>query len=305
MRVVAAGATGFIGRRLVPELRKAGYEVVILTRRPGASGLASAGAREIEWDGRTVTPSWAAEINGATAVVNLAGVGIGDGLWTASRRKQILDSRTQSTGAIVRAIAELPPERRPECLINASGIGYYGDRADEILGESAAPGTGFLAETCVAWENAALAADALGVRTVLMRTAVVFGRGALQVFLIALPFRLFAGGPLGSGAFWFPWIHVDDMVGMYRWAIENHEVRGPVNATAPDVRRQRDFATEMGRALGRPSWFPTPAFALRLILGDFASLVLAGQRAEPRVAQQHGYQWRYPTLPTGLASILA
>ena len=304
MKIVAAGATGFIGRALVPELVRAGHEVVVLSRRPGASGVARHGAREIEWDGKIVAPHWANELDGAGAVVNLAGVGIGDGLWTTARRVAILKSRTDSTDALVKAMGELAPERRPECLINASGIGYYGDRGDEVLGEDARPGTGFLAETCVQWEQSAVAAEALGVRTVLMRTAVVFGKGALQVFLIALPFRLFAGGPLGDGNFWFPWIHLDDMVGMYIWAIENRDVRGAVNATAPDVRRQREFAKEMGKALGRPSWFPTPAFALRFALGDFSSLVLDGQRAEPRVAQASGYAWRFPTLASGLADIL-
>jgi uncharacterized protein (TIGR01777 family) len=303
MKIVAAGATGFIGRALVPELVHAGHEVVVLSRRPGASGVARHGAREIEWDGRHVAPHWANEIDGAGAVVNLAGVGIGDGLWTAARRVAILKSRTDSTDALVEAMGAVPAERRPECLINASGIGYYGDRGDEILGEDARPGTGFLAETCVEWEKSALAAEPLGVRTVLMRTAVVFGKGALQVFLIALPFRLFAGGPLGDGSFWFPWIHLDDMVGMYKWALENRAVRGAVNATSPDVRRQRDFAKEMGKALGRPSWLPTPAFALRLALGDFSSLVLNGQRAEPRVAQASGYAWRFPTLTSGLSDI--
>jgi len=304
MKIVAAGATGFIGRALVPALTRAGHEVVILSRRPGASGLTSAGAREVEWDGRTLARSWVGELDGAQSVINLAGVNIGGGLWTTSRRRAIIDSRTASTGALVKAIEGLPADRRPESLINASGIGYYGDRGDEILPDDARPGTGFMADTCVEWEKSALEAEKLGVRTVLMRTAVVFGKGALQVFLIALPFRLFAGGPLGDGKFWFPWIHIDDIVGMYQWALENREVRGPVNCTAPDVRRQREFASEMGRALGRPSWFPTPAFALRLALGDFSNLVLHGQRAEPRVAQSHGYAYRFPTLQTGLADVL-
>ncbi len=304
MKIVAAGATGFIGRALVPALTRAGHEVVILSRRPGASGLASAGAREVEWDGRTLARSWVGEIDGAQSVINLAGVNIGGGLWTASRRRAILESRTASTGALVKAMEGLAADRRPESLINASGVGYYGDRGDEVLPDDASPGTGFMADTCVEWEKSALEAEKLGVRTVLMRTAVVFGKGALQVFLIALPFRLFAGGPLGDGKFWFPWIHIDDIVGMYQWALENHDVRGPVNCTAPDVRRQRDFASEMGRVLGRPSWFPTPAFALRLALGDFSNLVLHGQRAEPRMAQSHGYTYRFPTLQTGLADIL-
>ena len=178
---VRAG-TEMVALALARELRSAGHEVVVLSRRPGASGVARHGAREIEWDGKIVAPHWANELDGAGAVVNLAGVGIGDGLWTTARRVAILKSRTDSTDALVKAMGELAPERRPECLINASGIGYYGDRGDEVLGEDARPGTGFLAETCVQWEQSAVAAEALGVRTVLMRTAVVFGKGALQVF---------------------------------------------------------------------------------------------------------------------------
>ncbi len=304
MKVVAAGATGFVGRALVPELVRAGHEVVVLSRRPGVSGIAACGAREVAWDGETVSPHWSAEIAGAGSIVNLAGVNIGSAPWTRARREAIRNSRVRSTGALVRAMAALPAGSRPESLVSASGVGFYGDRGDDVLGEDAHPGTGFLAETCVAWEATALEAEALGVRTVLMRTAVVLGKGALQVFLIALPFRLFAGGPLGDGQFWFPWVHRDDIAGLYKWAIENRDVRGPVNAAAPDVRRQRDFALEMGHALGRPSWFPTPASALRLALGEFSSLILYGQRVDARIAAAHGYAWRYPSLPEALADAL-
>jgi len=158
MKIVAAGATGFIGRALVPALTRAGHEVVILSRRPGASGLTSAGAREVEWDGRTLARSWVGELDGAQSVINLAGVNIGGGLWTTSRRRAIIDSRTASTGALVKAIEGLPADRRPESLINASGIGYYGDRGDEILPDDARPGTGFMADTCVEWEKSAIEA---------------------------------------------------------------------------------------------------------------------------------------------------
>jgi uncharacterized protein (TIGR01777 family) len=238
-------------------------------------------------------------------VVNLAGAGIGGGRWTAARKRLLLESRTQSTGALVGAIRQLEASDRPRVLVNASGIDYYGNRGDEIVTEESGPGSSFLAQLCVQWEGAAREAEPLGVRVVLMRTAVVFGKGADALERLALPFRLFAGGPLGSGQQWFPWVHLEDAIGLYRFAIENESVTGPLNLVSPDIRREKEVAAAVGRVLGRPSWAPAPAFVLRIVLGQLSELILHGRRAEPRKALALGFQFKRPNLEDALRQALA
>jgi uncharacterized protein (TIGR01777 family) len=189
--------------------------------------------------------------------------------------------------------------------VSASGIDYYGDRPDGApLAEDAAPGDTFLARLCVQWEVAAGKAEPQGTRVVQVRTAFVVAPEALAFKLLVLPFRLFAGGPLGSGRQLFSWIHLQDLIGLYRLAVERDDLRGPLNAAAPDVRPQREVAREIGRALGRPSWLPTPAFALRIALGEQADLVLHGRHVVSARAQAAGFQFRYPDLPSALAQAL-
>jgi uncharacterized protein len=301
MKVVVAGGTGYIGGALVPELAGAGHEVVVLTRGGTA---APAGARAVTWDGRSAGGAWAGELRGAGAVVNLAGANIGAGRWTEARKQELVQSRVETSGALVDAIGALEAPDRPKALVSASGIDYYGDRGDEVVTEESAPGDTFLAQLCVQWEAAARRAEAHGARVVLMRTSFVVGRGAPALDKLTLPFKLFAGGPIGTGRQWFPWIHLADTTGMYRWAIENERVSGPLNLTAPDVRRQRDFAAEVGRAMGRPSWAPAPGFALRLVLGQQAELILGGRRAAPRRPLELGYQFHFPRLPEALRDVL-
>ena len=302
MKIVVSGGTGYIGQALVPELKKAGREVVVLSR--GSAG-GPAGARVVRWDPATGAAGvWAGELRGAGAVVNLAGASIGGGRWTAERKRLLEESRTESTGALVAAIRAQEQGDRPRVLVNASGIDYYGDRGDEVVTEESAPGDSFLAQLCVRWEAAAREAEALGVRVVLMRTGVVFGQGADALERLALPFKLFAGGPLGSGQQWFPWIHLDDAVGLYRFAAENDAVTGPLNLVSPDVRREKDVAAAVGEVLGRPSWAPAPAFVLRLVLGQMSELILQGRRAEPRKALSLGYTFKRPALEDALRHAL-
>lgn len=296
-RIVVAGGSGLMGRALVESLRADGHETIVLTRSPGAPGT-------LGWDGRTVG-SWAESLRGAYAVVNLAGHSIGSGRWTRRRKEAILSSRVDSTSALVDAVGSLPAELRPRVFVCSSGIDYAGDRPDDAeIDEYVAPGDSFLARVCGAWEEAALRAEEHGARVVVARTSFVIGSGAPALGLMVLPFRLFVGGRLGSGKQWFPWVHIDDAVGIYRAAIGGEQWRGAVNVVAPAVPRQRDLAREIGKALHRPAVMPTPAFVLRLVLGEQADLLLTGQRAVPRKAEAAGYRFRYPEVGAALEEAL-
>ncbi|HSO94152.1 MAG TPA: NAD-dependent epimerase/dehydratase family protein, partial [Candidatus Dormibacteraeota bacterium] len=223
MKVVIAGGTGFVGRHLGASLAEAGHEVILLSRG-GAAGVLPAGVRVISWDPGSEAGEWFQAIAQADGVVNLAGASIGSGRWTKRRMEEILSSRLQATGAIVRAIRNAPVGRRPTVLVSASGIDYYGNRGEETVTEASGPGDSFLAKVSQQWEAAAMAAESPQVRVVTMRTALVFGRGAPAFQLMVLPFKLFAGGPLGSGTQWFTWIHIDDLVGLYRLGLEDRSV---------------------------------------------------------------------------------
>jgi uncharacterized protein (TIGR01777 family) len=305
VKVVIAGGSGYIGRHLAARLRAEQHQVVILSRAaqaaPGAGAGTAAGARSVVWDASTASGSWVSELNGADAVVNLAGTSIG-ARWTRKNMAAILGSRLAATGALVSAIGKL--DRRPAVLVSASGIDFYGNRGDELVDENSAAGDSFLADVCRQWETAAEAASPLGVRVVRIRTSMVFGRGAPAFGLLTLPFRLFAGGPLGNGRQWFTWIHVDDLVALYRRSLGDSTLSGPINAVAPDLRRQRDVAAEIGRVMHRPALLPAPAPMLRLALGRQSELLLHGRRAVPTVAQAHGFNFMYGTLPVALQQAL-
>jgi hypothetical protein len=304
MKVVLAGATGYIGRPLTSLLHESGHQVLVLTRDTPQGGGQAPGVETAQWDGRTASGSWTAALEGADAIVNLSGANIGARRWTEERKGELWRSRQQPAAAIMEALGALPSERRPRVLVGASGIDYYGDRGDEEVTEESSPGDSFLARLCVQWEATHRDAEPLGLRVVLLRTGVVLGRDAEVVKRLALPFRLFAGGPLGSGKQWLAWIHLDDIVGLYRLAVENEAAQGPLNAVAPDTRRMKDVAREVGRVLGRPSWAPAPAFALKTVLGEQADLVLHGRKAVPQRALALGYQYKYPDLPGALAQAL-
>ncbi|HEX3630542.1 MAG TPA: TIGR01777 family oxidoreductase [Candidatus Dormibacteraeota bacterium] len=300
MKVVISGGTGYIGRHLSESLVSHGHEVVVLTR--GRGDVLKPGVRAVSWDAKTPEGEWTSELSSANAVVNLAGASIGSGRWTRKRMAEILGSRLAATAAIVEAMRRAP--RRPAVLVSASGIDYYGDRGDEPVTEESPAGDSFLARVSQQWEAAAEAAKPLGVRVVRLRTSLVFGRGAPAFELLTLPFRLFLGGPLGSGRQWFTWIHVSDHVGLYRLALDDASVSGPINAVAPDIRRQRDVAAEIGRVLHRPAFFPAPGPMLRLALGRQAELLLDGRQATPQKALGHGYRFLFGELPAALHDTL-
>ena len=311
MKVLIAGGSGYIGRRLSTSLVKDGHGVVVLTRGrlstfppPPAGEGQGGGLRYVNWDARTPNGDWVNELSDAQGIVNLAGATIGSWPWTRRRMAEMLSSRLSATAALVQALERTPAERRPAVLVNASGIDYYGDRGDETITEQSQSGDSFLARLSQQWEAAVVKAELLGLRVVRMRTSMVFGRGAPAFNLLTLPARLFVGGPLGSGRQWFTWIHIDDIVGLYRFGLENSRLSGAVNAVATDVRRQVEVAKEIGQVLHRPTWFPTPAPLLRLVLGAQAELLLDGRKAVPEKATAAGYRFQFGGLRQALEEAL-
>ena len=249
-------------------------------------------------------PGWWQALDGAGAVVNLAGESIAAGRWTPRQKERILQSRIRATRALVQGIAAVA--NKPAVLVSGSAVGYYGPRGDEELDEGAPPGDDFLARVCVAWEGEARRAAEEGVRVALVRTGLVLAARGGALPRLVLPFRLGAGGPLGSGRQWMPWIHLDDLVELFVFLIQGEGLEGPFNGTAPQPVTNRQFARTLGRVLGRPSWLPAPAAALRLALGEMAdALLLSGQRAVPRRALEAGFRFRFPELEPALRDLLA
>ncbi|HEX5823985.1 MAG TPA: TIGR01777 family oxidoreductase [Candidatus Limnocylindrales bacterium] len=305
MRILVAGGSGFLGRRLTARWLEAGDEVTVLTRDPGLPARrVPAGAKIARWSPPHVDDDLMAAIRGADAVANLAGASIGGRPWTPGRKRAILKSRLDATGAIVEAMRLLPAEERPSVLVNASGIDLYGDRPDGEMTEQSSPGVSFLARVVVAWEGAARAAEPLGVRVVTARTALIVAPEAAAWRLVLLPFRLFLGGPLGSGRQRFTWIHVDDAVGLYDRAIRDGAIDGPLNMVAPEVPTQGELGRAIGRAMHRPASLPVPAFVLRLVLWGQADVVLHGRVAVPAKALAAGYEFRYPDVESALRDVI-
>ncbi|HET9594901.1 MAG TPA: TIGR01777 family oxidoreductase [Anaeromyxobacteraceae bacterium] len=296
MHVFLTGATGLIGRALLMPLLARGHVVTALSRT--ASPRLVPGVRVIQGD-PAVAGRWQDALAACDACIHLAGEPVAAARWNDARKRAIRESRVASTARI----AEVLAARGPSVLLSGSAVGFYGSRGHEVLDEASPAGDGFLADVCQAWEAAARPAEARA-RVVLLRTGIVLARqgGALRQML--LPFKLFAGGPLGKGDFWQAWIHLGDEVGLILWALENEAVRGPLDLTAPAPALQRDLAAAIGRALGRPSALPVPVAALKLALGELATVVLASQRVLPRKAQELGYGFRYPALQAALDDLL-
>lgn len=304
MKVVIAGGSGFIGRRIARSFIADGHTVSILTRSPERrGGRVPGGAVAVGWSVQT-DDALVAALDGADAVINLAGEAIGPRPWILGRKRALVDSRLRATRALVEAIRRLPPDRRPRVLVQASGTDVYTGIDVEPATEETPPSGGFLAELGIVWEAAAAPAADLGTRTAFVRTAFVLAREAPLFALLRLPFRVFVGGRLGSGRQWFSWVHIEDLVGTYRLAIDDDRVRGPINAASPNPMVQADFARALGRAMHRPAWFPVPAFLLRLALREQATLIVDSRRVVPARAIALGYRHRFPTLEEALAEIV-
>jgi len=291
VKIAITGSSGLIGSALVPALRNDGHTVLRLVRREPA------GADEARWNParRELDPAVLADVD---AVVNLAGVGIGDKRWTADRKREVLDSRVDATTTVSEALAAARPRTR--ALLSASAIGWYGDTGDTAVDESAPSGAGFLADVCRQWEASTAAAEQAGIRVAHLRTGLVCGRGGLLGKLVPLT-KLGVMGPLGSGRQYWSWISLTDEIDAIRHVLAQDTIAGPVNLTGPDPVTNRDFTRVLGRVLHRPTVLPVPRIALRLVVGEFADEgIIAGQRVLPTVLQDSGYRFRHDTAEKAL-----
>jgi uncharacterized protein (TIGR01777 family) len=301
MRIIITGGTGLIGRPLSAALLNEGHEVIILSRNPANRQGIPAGVRLERWDGQTAA-GWGALADGAGAIINLAGESIADGRWSEERKQRILQSRLNAGKAVMQAIEQA--QTKPGVLLQASAVGYYGPRGDEIITEESNPGDDFLAHVCAAWEASTAAAVDHGVRRPVLRTGIVLSNEGGAFPKLLLPFRFFAGGPVGSGKQWYPWIHIDDEIAAMRFLLNHPSATGPFNLAAPEPMTNKALATTIGKVMGRPALFPAPSFAIKLAFGEMATVVLDGQRAIPKRLQELGFQFTYPAAEAALRALL-
>jgi uncharacterized protein (TIGR01777 family) len=305
MKIAITGATGFVGSRLIEKLRDRGHQILVLTRNSAKAkkvfpNSAFPNLETIEYNPKE-SGDWQQAISGCDAVINLAGEPISE-RWTPQHKIEIMESRQLGTRKIVEAIKQA--ESKPEVLINSSAIGYYGTSETATFDESSASGSDFLAQVCQQWEAEAEKVKEAGVRLVIIRTGIVLGNGGALGKMVG-PFKMFAGGPIGSGRQWFSWIHRDDLVNLIMEALKRSDMEGVYNGTAPNPVKMAQFCQTLGDVLHRPSWLPVPDFALELLLGDGAKVVLEGQQVLPKKTQSAGFQYQYPTLKPALTEILA
>jgi len=295
MKVAISGASGLIGTALRSSLTSDGHELIALTRRASFSPLET-----ITWDldqGRFD----ASGLEGVDAVVHLAGEPVAK-RWNQERKNAIRQSRVRGTKLLVEGLKSL--KNPPKLLVSASAVGFYGDGGDTALDESAPPGEGFLSDVCHEWEKATMEALGLGIRAVCMRTGIVLSTQGGALGQMLPPFKLGLGGPLGSGKQWMPWIHIDDIVGAFRYVMANDDLVGAVNGTSPNPATNADFTKALGRALHRPAVLPVPAFGLELLFGEMAQILLEGQRALPKKLLFTGYEFKYPDLSGALEDVI-
>ncbi|WP_210611151.1 TIGR01777 family oxidoreductase [Priestia flexa] len=300
MKIVIAGGTGFVGKALVQDLLKKQHEVYVLTRNANKPSH-DPNLHYVEWLKENASPENV--IQKADAFINLAGVSLNSGRWTEERKQAIVQSRISSTREIIRIMESL--EVKPSAYINASAVGYYGTAEQDTFTEtSPSVGHDFLAETVKVWEAEASKAEDLGIRTVFTRFGVILGKDGGALSMIALPYRFFAGGTVGSGNQWLSWVHIKDVVEIIQFAIVNQDIQGPVNVTAPTPVQMKEFGQTVGAVLHRPHWLPAPSFGLKLMLGEMSMIILEGQRVIPEKMIQHNYHFTYTKLEDALQDLL-
>lgn len=306
MRVFVTGGTGLVGRRLVKRLTERGDDVVLLTRRPDeARRLFGTGVEAVEGD-PVREAAWMASAVACDGAINLAGENLFNRRWNVAFKQLVAESRVGSTRNVAKALAGASrrADGSPKVLVNASAIGIYGPRGDEPISENSPTGSGFLSSLCAEWEGAARSVESSGVRCAIVRVGVVLDTAGGALANLLTPFKLGAGGPVGSGRQWMSWIHHEDMGSLFLLALDDPRAIGPLNGTAPNPVTNREFAKALGRALHRPAFVPTPAFALRLALGEVADVVTTGQRVLPEKALALGVKFQFPTIDAALADVL-
>lgn len=298
MRIVIAGGSGLIGQKLTELLLKAGHEIIVLSRNAKqGEGLVS----YVQWLQKGSFPE--KEIGHAEVFINLAGVSINDGRWTDKHQKQIYESRMTATDELLRINSALPT--KPSVLVNASAIGIYPTSEDVVYTEeSKEVAQDFLAQTVADWEQKAKSVEVEGTRAVFMRFGVVLSNGGGALPLMALPYKLFVGGTVGTGQQWVSWVHIDDVARAFAFVIENDKISGPVNVTSPFPVRMKHFGQTVGSVMHRPHWLPVPSFAMRVALGKKSFLVLKGQHVSPEVLTENGFKFLFPTLNSALKNLL-
>lgn len=306
MRVFVTGGTGLIGKRLIARLMQRGDRPVVLTRRIGAARQMFGSPCELVEGDPMQAGDWQRTIETCESVIHLAGENVFNRRWNDAFKALLFDSRIKTTQHVVEALLRNPRrgDGTPKVLVNASAIGYYGAQGDQELTEQSPPASDFMAKLCVEWEKAALAARNAGIRVALVRVGIVLDKEGGALGQMVVPFRMFVGGPIGNGKQWMSWIHHEDMVGLFLFALDNPQAAGPHNGTAPNPVTNKEFSNTLGRVLHRPSLLPAPVFGMRLLLGDVVEIVATGQRVLPAVPLQLGYQYMHPMLEQALRDIL-
>jgi len=301
-KILITGATGSIGKKLVQELTARGDEVIVFTRNPeNAAKKLSTKIRIVKWEYERLT-DWMIELNDVDTVIHLAGANLGANRWNENFKKLAYESRIISTRNLVGAIKLV--EEKPKVFITSSAVGYYGNRYDEVLNENSSSGNDFLASLCRDWEKEAEKVESFGVRRVSIRTGLVLLKEEGLIKQLLLPFKLFVGGPLAGGKQWFPWIHIDDIIGIYIHAIDNENVTGGINGASPGIVRMKEFAKAFGKTLKRPALFPIPKFAMKIVTGELADYAVMSQRTSVEKIISTGYNFKFENLEAALRNLL-
>jgi uncharacterized protein len=301
MKIIITGGTGLIGNALAENLARDGREVIVLSRGSEPGNSLATNIRYVKWDGRSVQ-GWGHLVDGAGAIVNLAGKNLSSGRWTDRNKQEVLDSRLNAGAALVQAVRQA--ERKPAVLVQSSAVGYYGFSESAVFTEEASPAGDFLGTVGQKWEASTQAVEELGVRRVMVRSGVVLSARSGALPRMQLPFKLFVGGPLGSGRQWMSWVHLDDEVRALRFLVENPQAFGAFNTSAQPV-TNRQFSRSLGKAMRRPSSIPMPAFALRLLFGEMSSVLLQGQRVSSQKLLDHGFQFNFPDIDSAFRDLLS